>query len=278
MRLPVIRLVIITFILVVFRATGGIYGKRSGAGPFLRRTFPGYWYYRSLGRRHLKSMPQAKAFLLKHFYFAGLLSPSELDDFTYRTLTVRKSKLFIDHDGVAPEEEQCLLLSASIAQLTFGLGPSYWLPGYTHIRVHPDIFYSRLVGAHVKGLTLGRSIVHISWRHYIEGISDPISGICLGLHEFAHAMVLDHSTPVEEGDLYLWKKIATTFLQNKEVTSPIIRDYGLSNENELWAVCCELFFERPAELKQHHPNIYSATARLLNQDMAKRIAHSRKAA
>ncbi|MFN8700207.1 MAG: zinc-dependent peptidase [Flavobacteriales bacterium] len=268
-----IRLIIIVFastILIIIRRSAGRNGE-SSMGPFLRRTFPGSWYYKSFGRRHRRELPEVRDFLKKHFYFAGYLTPSELDDFAFRTLTVRNSKLFIDEKDMEPEDAQCLLLSASIAQLTFGLTQNYWLPSYTHIRVHPDVFYSRLVDAHVKGLTIGRRIVHISWKHYLEGISDPKSGICLGLHEFAHAMVIDPGTPVNQWDIDQWRRTAHKFLHGQKPQSPIIREYGFSNENELWAVCCELFFERALEFCQHHPDLYRAMARVLNQDTARRM-------
>jgi len=272
----VLRLIVITLVLVVYRKTSGLRAERSGWGPSLRRRFPGRWYYRSIGRRHLHSMPQVRSFLLRHFYFAGWLSEHELDEFTYRVHVVMQSKIFVDPHDVAPEVEKCLLLSASITQLTFGLHREYWLPAYTHIRIHPDIFYSRLVDAYVKGLTLDRSIVHISWQHYLDGIADPTSGICLGLHEFAHAMVLDPSTLVQENHILEWKKLARRMVQQGSEASQLIREYGFRNENELWAVSCELFFEQPVDFLHHHPELYRATAKLLNQDTAARVLNRHK--
>jgi Mlc titration factor MtfA (ptsG expression regulator) len=43
---------------------------------------------------------------------------------------------------------------------------------------------------------------------------------------------------------------------------------GISNIHECWAESVELFFERPATLKEFYPEVYAAISQLLNQDPA----------
>lgn len=92
-----------------------------------------------------------------------------------------------------------------------------------------------------------------------------------GLLEFAHAVVLDPGTPVKQWDIDQWRRMAHKFLHGQKPQSPFMLDYGFSNESELWAVCCELFFERAVEFRQHNSDLYREKSGVLNQDTARRM-------
>ena len=44
----------------------------------------------------------------------------------------------------------------------------------------------------------------------------------------------------------------------------VLRSYAATNPAELFAVATEQFFERPARLRQHHPELFEALAALYN--------------
>ncbi len=84
------------------------------------------------------------------------------------------------------------------------------------------------------------------------------------LHEFAH--LLDKADGATDGiPEYLlsrpyvlpWINIMHKTIQEmKHNRSRDINFYGTTNDAEFFAVVTEYFFERPAELKEHHPQLY----------------------
>ncbi len=49
----------------------------------------------------------------------------------------------------------------------------------------------------------------------------------------------------------------------------LINDYGLTQESEFFAVASELYFQRPEELAEYHPNVYKLLKQFYVTDMAR---------
>jgi len=67
------------------------------------------------------------------------------------------------------------------------------------------------------------------------------------------------------------KKFIVPWLQLMQKEMELIRDersdinpYGLTNEGEFFAVVSEYFFERPALLKENHPELYALLEKIFS--------------
>lgn len=206
-------------------------------------------------------------------YFVGL-KPNQRKRFLFRVRQVRNEKRFIAMEDMVLTEEHEVLISAMLVMVTFGYKGYYTLPAYEIVRVYPNTFYSRLVDAEVKGLTISNIGVMMSWNHVYDGIQDPDNKINLAIHEFAHAFKLQFSHfhfNFKWEFWYLHAEMVMEEMRNNELH--FFRPYGASNINEFWAVSCEVFFEQPAEFYARYPRLYKATARLLKQDPRPMLAH-----
>lgn len=110
--------------------------------------------------------------------------------------------------------------------------------------------------------------VLLSWQDVLAGAMDPDDGRNVVIHEFAHQ--LDQAKGFANGAPPLGSKAAyrrwSTVMQNEfdalrqrlawGERDGLIDAYGATDPAEFFAVCSELFFERPAELAQAHPELY----------------------
>jgi MtfA peptidase len=94
-----------------------------------------------------------------------------------------------------------------------------------------------------------------------------------GIHEFVH--LLDKSDGDIDGipQALLQKQYIIPWLQlmQKEINLIIedqsdINPYGATNEAEFFAVVAEYFFERPALLKEKHPELYKLLGKVFGGD------------
>jgi Mlc titration factor MtfA (ptsG expression regulator) len=117
----------------------------------------------------------------------------------------------------------------------------------------------------------------LAWDEAKRGGADPADGTNLVLHEFAHQLDFEDSeadgAPVLAGrsEYLSWSRIMSREFQKlraaEEEGKPTVLDtYGSTNPAEFFAVATEAFFERPAALRAHHPELYDELARFFQQD------------
>lgn len=164
-----------------------------------------------------------------------------------------------------------VFLTAGIIQLTFGFSRPN-IPFLKGIVVYPDVFYSRLLDAWVKGLSMGNGMVLLSYNHFVEGYQDSADTYNLGLHEFAHVLRFqanDLSLFDERLSTYFedWEEVGTpVFMQTRTRQQDFFREYGGTNVSEFFSVCVENFFEVPEQFKQELPELYYHLCYLLKQN------------
>jgi Mlc titration factor MtfA (ptsG expression regulator)/uncharacterized protein Veg len=182
------------------------------------------------------------------------------------------SKTFVGHSGLVVTDEMRILISATAIQLTFGLD-NYKLSSLHTINIFPTTFYSQLFKTSFKGLTSRNGVMSISWQHFVSGNAIDNDKLNLGLHEFAHALIIDLHDKNKFNNhfsnyLNTWKKETTyDFHKLKANRSPFLRAYGGTSMHEFFSVCIEHFFEQPFEFEKQLPYLYGQTAILLNQDI-----------
>lgn len=208
--------------------------------------------------------------LQNKFPFFRLLSAKEQTEFIVRVIDVKNYMLFEGREGVVLDDEKLTLLSASMVQLTFGFN-NYRLYRFEKIIIYPGVFYSKFLDTDVKGITYGTGYVFLSWTDFEEGYIEYRNKLNLGLHEFAHALMLQKAKYFDSYLFETFTRMANYIMKQAEETGeedPLFREYGLSNHHEFWAVCVEVFFEQPIEFKHTYPRLYNVMQKLLWQDPA----------
>ncbi|MET0291327.1 MAG: zinc-dependent peptidase [Steroidobacteraceae bacterium] len=124
----------------------------------------------------------------------------------------------------------------------------------------------------LSGQSEDDSRILLSWRDVLDGVERG-DGYNVVLHEFAH--LLDHLSGGElsaRGDDPARASLARSFddlcaaVDRGEDT--LIDPYGAEDPAEFFAVCTELFFEIPWDLRDAHGDVYAALARFYGLDPA----------
>lgn len=129
------------------------------------------------------------------------------------------------------------------------------------------------------GESWDRGNVILSWDIAKRGALDPRDGLNVILHEFAHQLDseagdVDGAPQMESRQQA--KQWAEVFQREYDQLcedvdadrETVIDDYGATNPAEFFAVCTETFFEKPHQLKEHHPELYKQLKGFFKQDPA----------
>jgi len=196
------------------------------------------------------------------------LPKSKRKKFTRRVKMFLMSKTISGKEGLEIDDEKKLIIAQSAVKLTFGLDV-FEFPSFQHILVFPDEFYSPFTRTQNIGETNARGMIVFSWKAYEFGISDPDDNLNIGLHEFAHALVVEHKRmgidQVFSNDYRDFTDYANQNMRDYEEHNRF-RDYAFTNNDEFFAVAVEYFYESPATFKDEMPGLYSRMCRLLNLD------------
>lgn len=217
------------------------------------------------------------AILTKRFLYYNDLSTAQQTRFIERLQNFIAAKIFKIHDASC-FKEMPVLISAAAIQLTFGL-EKYLLPNFGFIHVYPQEFM-RVQDSicFLEGNVSGHA-VNLSWKHFLQGYADNADGQNVGLHELAHALYyqtfivgenIDHTfrDSFDHFNSYGNK----VFEQELKPGNDLYSDYALKNFQEFWAESAEIFFEKPAAMKESYPQLYDTIKTLLNQDPYNKIA------
>lgn len=172
-------------------------------------------------------------------------------------------------------------------------------PQLQTILVYPSTFVTSreqrdslgLVSTHtqvVVGESWSDGKIILAWDDVLRGVSNFHDGRNVVLHEFAHE--LDHEDGASNGAPVLrtrgaYKQWAAVFAQefsalNMQAVNglPSVMDkYGATNPAEFFAVATETFFERPADMKAHHRELYNELADYYQIDPATWLSRSASA-
>ena len=124
-----------------------------------------------------------------------------------------------------------------------------------------------------------RGPVILVWDSVLGGARHPERGHNVTYHEFAHKLDMltghaDGTPPLEsEAQRQRWVAVCSReFLHLKDMAQrgePTFLDaYGAVNEAEFFAVVTEQFFDQPAPMKRHHPELYDLLRAFYRQDPA----------
>lgn len=205
------------------------------------------------------------------------------------------TQIFVDEKqfegcaGLKLTDEIKVSIAAQASILMLGMDDlSYFYEDLRSVLVYPQQYVARVKkrnnGFFVEegfeqrhGEAWSHGYVILAWDQVRKGASDIHDGQNLVFHEFAHQLDYEFgATNQIESDrnhsAYLsWAQILgheyknfINSLQKNQQT--LINSYGATNTAEFFAVVTELFFEKPHELKQKHPRLYSQFSEFYQQD------------
>lgn len=130
----------------------------------------------------------------------------------------------------------------------------------------------------IIGEAIHRGPVLISWDAAAQQAREPQRGENVVYHEFAHRLdMLDgvsDGTPLFDDDDQLdeWVRVCTQSLRRlrKHEEPSVLRNYAATNPAEFFAVATEVFFTRPAALREENAELYGVLRAYFGQDPAAR--------
>lgn len=182
-------------------------------------------------------------------------------------------KEFIPRGDLPITDEVKTLVAACAVQLTFGLPPVN-LRHFRNIILYPDAYYSPLSDHYHQGEVNAAGAIVLSWKHFLQGYRNPGDSRNVGLHEMAHALLIENKTRyngeynfLDEGKLADFRAYADLEYQRmQEGKSRLLREYAQTSPEEFFSVAVEVFFENPNAMSDEAPRLYQSLKELLGQD------------
>lgn len=257
------------------------------------------WFYRRWRRDQIRRRPFPEAW--RRILEEGLpyyrCLPAEMRDELHGHIQIfLAEKYFEGAGGLEITDEIRIIIAAQACMLLLHRQTDYY-PGMRTVIVYPSTYMAtgRSMGpggiitessGYRQGESWNRATssagggpVILSWQDVKNGAADVNDGHNVVFHEFAHQ--LDSETGTVEGAPRLgdrshyiaWARVLGSeyqaLLKDLAARRPtVLRPYAAQNPAEFFAVLTEVFFERPRELKAHHPELYEQMKGFFRQDPA----------
>lgn len=184
----------------------------------------------------------------------------------------------IEGVGTTVTELDKMLVASSAVIPIFGF-PDWKYRNLTNVILYPDTFDQQyqfeggdrnILGMVGSGYMNGQML--LSRAALLKGFSSESGKENTAIHEFVH--LLDMSDGVTDGvpENFMpheytipWLKMMHEEMHRIEAGHSDINPYALTNEAEFLAVASEYFFQKPEQLKHHHPEIYEQLSRIFGQ-------------
>lgn len=196
-------------------------------------------------------------------------------------------KKFIGCEGQDIDDEVRVTIAGQACLLLLNR-PSRVYPGLDTVLVYPSAFLvprNQVDAAGVVtetrqdllGESWGDGRVVLSWDHVLRGAHDGNDGQNVVLHEFAHQ--LDSESGSNNGAPYLgsresyrsWSAVLSrdfaALRSDALYRQPSVLDhYGATSPAEFFAVATETFFEKPYQLAERHPALFTELGKYYRVD------------
>lgn len=233
-----------------------------------RRAVTGLWR-RLTGRRPPAPLSQAaKALLAERLPHYPKLNAAQRELLHRHVERLLADKRYIGCNGLEVTDEMRVLI-AGLASLLILRPDARTYPDLKSVLIYPQAFWVHHAEPDELGLvddepelTLGeswsRARVILSWEDVQAALAgDPVNVV---VHEFAHQ--LDDENPATEGAPLLpeydrWSRVMqAAYDRLRRRGSPVLDEYGAESPGEFFPVATEAYFQRGADLRTHHPELY----------------------
>jgi Mlc titration factor MtfA (ptsG expression regulator) len=247
-------------------------------------------------RERLRSQPfppEWDAILRKNVPLYGRLGEADRRELHGHIHVFLAEKHFEGCGGLALTDEIRVTIAAHACLLLLRRETDYYRRLVT-ILVYPHAYVARSVepiggGVVLEGevARLGEAwrdgVVVLSWDDVRAGAADIHDGHNVALHEFAHqldqedgaadgAPILDHPSRYVTWARVLGAEFEKLRSDAGRGRKSVLDRYGATNPAEFFAVATECFFEKPAQLRKKHPELYEELKAYYRQDPAEQGA------
>jgi len=176
--------------------------------------------------------------------------------------------------GADVDDELKVLVAASAVVVVFGR------QGFRYPKLRDIVVYERSFdedyasGGNILGMVHGQGPILFSARSLKQGFRGEHDGRNVGYHEFAHVLDFEQGQAdgvpgfMPWGSIEPWLAVVHEETAQVEKHRSLLRDYAATNEAEFFAVATEVFFEKPDQLKERHPELYALMVEAYGQDLA----------
>jgi MtfA peptidase len=237
------------------------------SGGILEGIYELYWYthYIFFVEKKLKKI------LRKYSrYYNSILYRQEFEDKVWEFIRFNK---FDGRKGQPVTLTIKAIIASHAIQLSFNLTDEaydYW----DRILVYKDYYLSRVTNKYHKAeVNPGFKLIVFSVRAIYESLNRTDDGLNVLLHEFAHALWLEHKLMANEYAVFNERnfqrvdaRITAEMQFSQENETHFFRQYAFTNHAEFFAVAVENFFERPQTFRNAMPEMYELLINLFQQD------------
>lgn len=238
----------------------------------MRREFPSAW----------------KRYLDENVKLYERLNPEDRAELKQKVMVFLEEKHFEGCRGFKITDEVRVTIAANACLLLLRRKTGFF-PSLVTILVYPSAFMVDHVEVNELGIeergrvtNLGeswdRGNVILAWDSAKRGALDPRDGLNVVIHEFAHqldaeATGIDGAPPLTRARQKEWARVFQREYDRliediEEDRDTVLDDYAATNPAEFFAVAVETFFEKPHQLRKHHPELYEQLGTYFNQDPA----------
>jgi MtfA peptidase len=248
-----------------------------------------YRYYRKRKRQALKSKPFPDAWrqtLEQNMPLYALL-PKVLRQELHGLIHVfLHDKRFYGFQGLEVTDEMRLTIAGHACLLLLNRSNDQYA-NFSSVYIYPSTF----VGEHRTtdgmleqvdrqarlGESWHRGPVILAWDAVLHGAHDIKDGQNVVLHEFAHKLDdadgrVDGAPILGQHSHYVsWARVMTREFEELQQNAAdgirtVMNHYGATNPAEFFAVLTETFYEKPRQLKKHHPELYAEMIKCFRVD------------
>lgn len=173
-------------------------------------------------------------------------------------------KRFYGCSGLVVSEEMRVLI-AGLACLLVLRPEARAFPHLRSVLLYPTAFWVRHEEPDDIGLVYDEDILQVGesqdWGRVVlswEDVEAALAGDAINVvaHEFAHQLDEGEGAPALR-DYHHWSQVMKdAYDQLCKKGSPVLDEYGAQGPAEFFAVATESYFQRGAELHEHHPALY----------------------
>ena len=216
------------------------------------------------------------------------LTPDGLRRLRELALVFLHEKYFEPARGLELDEPKCVRIAALACWPILELGLDAYR-GFSSVVIYPDEFIVRdrsyededgvvHTGDDVlSGEAWEQGPVILAWSE-VEA-SGKGEGFNVVVHEFAHKLDMlngePDGVPPLHGDLRVPEWVAAFDAAYQDLVEqldagaePWLDPYAAEDPAEFFAVCAEMFFDVPRDLREEYPDVYDQLARYFKQDLA----------
>lgn len=216
------------------------------------------------------------------------LSGDDRAELKRHILVFLDEKHFEGCGGLEITDEIRVTVAGNACLLQLHRKPDYF-PELVTILVYPEAFVVRHTEVDEHGFEMqdlmenageswdGGNVI-LAWNSAKHGALDPRDGLNVVLHEFAHQLDSTHgpgdgAPPMPRAQAREWARVFQAEYDKlcEEVDAgrdTVLDDYAATNPAEFFAVAVETFFEKPTQMKEHHPELYAQLQGYFQQDPA----------